>query len=107
MDQAFVPNYRGVTLQLKQFDYAKDYAMKHVDMVVIGSGPAGQKAAIQAAKLGKQVALVERNPIIGGVCTHTGTIPSKALREAVLQLAGLAAAGLLRAGRGGQAGNPH
>ena len=63
--------------------------MKHVDMVVIGSGPAGQKAAIQAAKLGKQVALVERNPIIGGVCTHTGTIPSKALREAVLQLAGL------------------
>ncbi len=63
--------------------------MKQVDMVVIGSGPAGQKAAIQAAKLGKQVALVERNPILGGVCTHTGTIPSKALREAVLHLSGI------------------
>lgn len=63
--------------------------MKHVDMVVIGSGPAGQKAAIQAAKLGREVALVERNPVIGGVCTHTGTIPSKALREAVLHLSGL------------------
>lgn len=62
--------------------------MKQVDMVVIGSGPAGQKAAIQAAKLGKQVSLIERNPIIGGVCTHTGTIPSKALREAVLHLSG-------------------
>lgn len=63
--------------------------MKHVDMIVIGSGPAGQKAAIQAAKLGKQVTLIERNPVIGGVCTHTGTIPSKALREAVLHLARL------------------
>ncbi len=63
--------------------------MKQVDMVVIGSGPAGQKAAIQAAKLGKQVTLIERNAIIGGVCTHTGTIPSKALREAVLHLSGL------------------
>lgn len=65
--------------------------MKHVDLVVIGSGPAGQKAAIQAAKLGKQVALIERNPILGGVCTHTGTIPSKALREAVLHLSGIGA----------------
>ena len=65
--------------------------MKHVDMVVVGSGPAGQKAAIQAAKLGKQVALIERNPILGGVCTHTGTIPSKALREAVLHLSGIGA----------------
>ena len=67
----------------------KDSFMKHVDMVVIGSGPAGQKAAIQAAKLGRQVSLIERNPVIGGVCTHTGTIPSKALREAVLHLSGL------------------
>lgn len=63
--------------------------MKHVDMVVIGSGPAGQKAAIQAAKLGKSVALVERSNILGGACIHTGTIPSKALREAVLQLSGI------------------
>ncbi|MEO7716791.1 MAG: Si-specific NAD(P)(+) transhydrogenase [Capsulimonas sp.] len=63
--------------------------MKHVDMVVIGSGPAGQKAAIQAAKLGKSVTLVEKNNIIGGACIHTGTIPSKALRESVLQLTGI------------------
>jgi len=76
--------------------------MKHVDMVVIGSGPAGQKAAIQAAKLGKSVALVERNRILGGVCTHTGTIPSKALREAVLHLSGIQQRGFYgdRDGRG-------
>lgn len=74
--------------------------MKHVDMVVIGSGPAGQKAAIQAAKLGKQVAVIERSPTIGGVCTHTGTIPSKALREAVLHLARIQQPGFYRDGDG-------
>ncbi len=67
--------------------------MKHVDMVVIGSGPAGQRAAIQAAKLGKKVILVERG-LAGGACIHTGTIPSKALREAVYQLTGLSHRGL-------------
>ncbi len=59
------------------------------DMVVIGSGPAGQRAAIQAAKLGKRVALVERREVLGGVCVNTGTIPSKTLREAVLYLSGM------------------
>jgi NAD(P) transhydrogenase len=63
--------------------------MKHLDLVVIGSGPAGQRAAIQAAKLGKQVALIERNQALGGVCINTGTIPSKALREAVVYLTGV------------------
>jgi NAD(P) transhydrogenase len=58
------------------------------DMLVIGSGPAGQRAAIQAAKLDKRVAVVERRAVIGGVCTNTGTIPSKTLREAVLHLSG-------------------
>lgn len=58
-------------------------------MVVIGSGPAGQKAAIQAAKLGKQVAIVEANHAPGGACINTGTIPSKALREAVFHLSGV------------------
>ena len=53
------------------------------DLVVIGSGPAGQRAAIQAAKLGKKTALVERRAVLGGVCINTGTIPSKTLREAV------------------------
>lgn len=61
----------------------------HFDIVVIGSGPAGQKAAIAAAKLGKRAAIVERRDMVGGVCINTGTIPSKTLREAVLYLTGL------------------
>jgi NAD(P) transhydrogenase len=59
------------------------------DVLVIGSGPGGQKAAIAAAKLGRKVAIVERKDMIGGVCLNTGTIPSKTLREAVLYLTGL------------------
>ena len=62
--------------------------MRQYDLVVIGSGPAGQKAAIQAAKLGKRVAIVEKNSWLGGVALNTGTIPSKALREAILHLTG-------------------
>ncbi len=62
--------------------------MKQYDFVVIGSGPAGQRAAIQAAKLGKRVAIVERKHWLGGVALHTGTIPSKTLREAILYLTG-------------------
>ena len=58
------------------------------DLLVIGSGPAGQRAAITAAKLGARVAIVERNDYSGGVCLNTGTIPSKSLREAVLYLTG-------------------
>jgi NAD(P) transhydrogenase len=56
-----------------------------LDLLVIGSGPSGQKAAIQAAKLGKRVAVAERRERLGGVSIHTGTIPSKTLREAVLE----------------------
>ena len=59
------------------------------DLVVIGSGPAGQKAAIAAAKLGHRAAVIERRDMVGGVCINTGTIPSKTLREAVLYLTGL------------------
>ncbi len=59
------------------------------DLVVIGSGPGGQKAAIAAAKLGKTVAVIERGQMLGGVCVQTGTIPSKTLREAVLYLTGM------------------
>ncbi len=62
--------------------------MSEFDLVVIGSGPAGQRAAIQGAKSGKRVALVERREVIGGVCINTGTIPSKTMREAVLHLSG-------------------
>ena len=58
--------------------------MQNFDLLVIGSGPGGQRAAIQAAKLGKNVAVAERREIVGGVTAHTGTIPSKTMREAVL-----------------------
>ncbi len=63
--------------------------MDSVDLLVLGSGPAGQKAAIGAAKLGKHAAVVDRKDMVGGVCINTGTIPSKTLREAVLYLTGL------------------
>src|ERR687898_335484 len=64
------------------------------DLLVIGSGPAGQRAAIQGAKLDKRVAVVERKMVVGGVCINTGTIPSKTLREAVLHLSGYRERGL-------------
>ena len=63
--------------------------MAHYDLLVIGTGPAGQKAAVQAAKLGKKVGLIERKEVVGGVCINTGTIPSKALREAALFFSGI------------------
>lgn len=68
------------TFKNAHFDY---------DLIVIGSGPAGEKAAIQASKMRKSVAIIERNPVQGGVCIHTGTIPSKTLRETVLYISGL------------------
>lgn len=62
--------------------------MPQYDLVVIGSGPGGQRAAIQAAKAGKRAAVVEKLTMVGGVCINTGTIPSKTMREAVLHLSG-------------------
>src|SRR5690349_6349432 len=59
------------------------------DLLVLGSGPSGQKAAIAASKLGRRVGIVDRRDMIGGVCINTGTVPSKTLREAVLYLTGL------------------
>ncbi len=64
------------------------------DLVIIGSGPAGQKAAVQAAKINKRVAIIERGREIGGVAVHTGTIPSKTLREAAMYLSGYDQRGL-------------
>lgn len=58
------------------------------DLIVVGSGPAGLRAAIQAAKLNKRVAVIERKTVVGGICINVGTIPSKTLREAVLYLSG-------------------
>jgi NAD(P) transhydrogenase len=61
---------------------------KQYDLAVIGSGPAGQKAAIQGAKLGKRVAIIDRADRVGGICIHHGAIPSKSLREAILYFTG-------------------
>jgi NAD(P) transhydrogenase len=66
-------------------DHGFDY-----DLLVVGSGPGGQRAAVAAAKLGHKVAVVDRRTMVGGVCINTGTIPSKTLREAVLYLTGMA-----------------
>lgn len=63
--------------------------MRHFDVAVIGTGPAGQKAAIQAAKLGKRVCIIEKENVLGGAAINTGTVPSKALREAVIHLTGV------------------
>jgi NAD(P) transhydrogenase len=70
---------KGWDMSADSFDY---------DLLVIGSGPAGQRAAIQGAKLGKRVAVVERKAVVGGCSVNLGTIPSKTLREAALELCG-------------------
>lgn len=63
-------------------------ASEHFDLIVIGSGPAGQKCAIDSAKHGKSVAVIDKRDMLGGVCVHTGTVPSKTFREAALHLTG-------------------
>jgi NAD(P) transhydrogenase len=68
--------------------------MKHYDLIVIGSGPAGEKGAAQAAYFGKRVAIVERSSRVGGTGINTGTVPSKTLREAALYYSGLRQRGL-------------
>src|SRR5437879_11585037 len=62
--------------------------MREFDLLVIGSGPAGQKAAIQAAKLRKRVAVIEKERVLGGSCINTGTLPSKTLKDAIYYLHG-------------------
>jgi NAD(P) transhydrogenase len=68
--------------------------MEHFDLVVIGSGPAGEKGAVQAAYFGNRVAVIEKEPELGGAAVHTGTIPSKTLRETALYFSGLRQRGL-------------
>ena len=62
--------------------------MSHYDLIIIGSGPSGRAAAIQAGKLKRRVLVIDRRDRLGGVSVHTGTIPSKTLRETVLNLSG-------------------
>src|SRR5262250_24620 len=62
--------------------------MQKFDIIVLGSGPAGQRAAIQGSKCGRRVAVIEQREIVGGACINTGTIPSKTMREAVMHLSG-------------------
>src|SRR6185436_20598640 len=67
---------------------------KKYDLIVIGSGPAGEKGAAQAAYFGKKVALIEKEPVLGGAAANTGTLPSKTLRESALYLSGFRQRGL-------------
>jgi NAD(P) transhydrogenase len=62
--------------------------LNEYDLIVLGSGPAGEKGAAQAAYFGKRVALIEKEPVVGGACVNTGTVPSKTLRESALHLRG-------------------
>lgn len=68
--------------------------MQQFDLIVIGSGPAGEKGAVQAAYFGKRVALIEHDISLGGACVNTGTIPSKILRESALYFSGIEQRGL-------------
>src|SRR5437879_13316786 len=68
--------------------------MQNYDLVVIGSGPAGEKGAAQAAYFSKRVALIEHGSVLGGACINTGTVPSKTLRETALYFSGLRQRGL-------------
>src|SRR3970282_2227022 len=79
-----IPNYRADRMT-SQYDY---------DLIVIGSGPAGEKGAAQAAYFGKKVALIERAPHLGGAGINAGTVPSKTLRETALYFSGLRQRGL-------------
>ena len=81
------------------------HARYEFDLLCIGSGPAGQRAAVQAAKLGKRVAIVEQRPIPGGICVERGTLPSKTFREAVLSF-GLGSRHVERFGGNGPQGRP-
>lgn len=73
--------WRGVASSIKP-------QVANYDLVVIGSGPSATQCAIESAKKGKRVAIVDKKNFVGGVCVHTGTIPSKTFREAVLHLSG-------------------
>src|SRR5246127_3667740 len=80
--------FRGVPEIFSHGEHKQRRMATPYDLIVIGSGPAGQRAAIYGSKIGKRVALVESREVVGGACINTGTIPSKTMREAVLHLSG-------------------
>src|SRR5216684_834620 len=84
-----MPPLATAIADISGFDVGKVSAPEY-DLVVIGTGPAGQKGAIAAAKARKRVAVIDRTGMIGGVSVHNGTIPSKTIREAIFQLTGFA-----------------
>src|SRR6185436_13217726 len=85
----FHPRFDSFGIQARRADNAGRMGVPTYDLAVIGSGPAGQKGAIAAAKLGKRVAVIDTRAMLGGVTLHGGTLPSKTLREAILYLTGL------------------
>ncbi|CAM9885697.1 unnamed protein product, partial [Ectocarpus sp. 8 AP-2014] len=84
--QRHAPSLCGRASSTQAAALAKSSA--HFDLVIVGSGPAAQKCAIESAKYGKSVCIVDKSSQLGGVCVHTGTIPSKTFREAILHLTG-------------------
>ncbi len=80
----------GENAEVVPFTFVGEERMNAVkyDLIVVGSGPSGQRAAVAASKLKKRVAIIESRSVVGGVCINTGTIPSKTMREAVLHLSG-------------------
>lgn len=86
---AILPEIRLCFTRSQKPYFSSDLPLAEFDLVCIGSGPAGQRAAVQAAKLGKRVAVVEKRRLLGGVCLDSGTIPSKTFREAVTFFSGL------------------
>src|SRR5688500_7278886 len=82
------PTWNHINVLASGAVQAEQSMAQHFELIVIGSGPAGRRAAVQAAKLKKSVLVIEKGRRVGGVCVHTGTIPSKTLRETVLNLSG-------------------
>jgi NAD(P) transhydrogenase len=85
----FAGEYPATCSGLEEKKIEMSMSQNRFDLVVIGSGPAGERAAIQASKLGKRVAIVEKRSVVGGVCVHSGTLPSKTLRETAVYYDGL------------------
>lgn len=85
----FIHGFHSTSIKQKiDFLSASTISSAHFDLIVVGSGPAAQKCAIDTVKRGKRVALVDKQAMMGGACVHTGTIPSKTFREAVLHITG-------------------